>query len=262
MLLAADNLQITDKTIEQALKKMDPGPVQEMVVTCEKAGADIIDINTGPLGRDAEKKMAFFVEAVQDVTDLPVFIDTANPSAMEAGLKASRKKAIINSFSLEPAKLETILPLAKKYNTDIIGYLLYPDSHVPPDSTERLNIAVELLECALQAGIEKEQLILDPIIVPVTWQDGKAQALEILQVLRLLPEVMGFDIRTAAALSNLTSGGNIYEKKLFLERAYLPMLAVSGLDILLVNMLHTATIKLAKTCKMFSDEKVFSWEEI
>jgi 5-methyltetrahydrofolate corrinoid/iron sulfur protein methyltransferase len=167
MILVADNLQITDKAVEAAILRTDAEPIRELVRLCENAGAQAIDINSGPLSRDPEKKMAFLVEAVQSVTDLPVLIDTANPKAMEAGLAANKKTAIINGFSLEPAKLAHILPLAKKYDADIIGYLLYPNSHVPPDSAERLSVAVELFGEFRSAGIDKERLIIDPIIAPV-----------------------------------------------------------------------------------------------
>lgn len=85
------------------------------------------------------KEMEFMVETVQEVSDLPILIDIANPKALEAGLRVSRNKAIINGFSLEPAKLEPILPLTKKFETDIIGYLLYPNGHVPPYGAERLS---------------------------------------------------------------------------------------------------------------------------
>jgi 5-methyltetrahydrofolate corrinoid/iron sulfur protein methyltransferase len=262
MILVADNLQITNSKIEKALKELDPDPILEMVKRCEKAGADSLDINSGPLGRDAEKKMTFLVEAVQDASNLPILIDTANPLAMEAGLKASKAKTIINGFSLEPEKLETILPLAKKYETDIIGFLLYPNSHVPPDGTERLNIAVELLENILNAGIERERLIIDPVVAPVVWQNGRLQDMEILHVIRMLPELLDFPVRTIAGLSNLTTGPGNMEKKLFIERSYLPMLASSGLDMALLNIFHKETIRVAKACNLLMDKKVFSLEEV
>ncbi len=262
MKLVADNLQITNKTIENALSTMNPEPIQEMVKKCERAGADALDINSGPLGKEAERKMFFFVEAVQTVSDLPVLIDTANPNAMEAGLKANKKVAIINGFSLEPEKLETILPLSKKYNVDIIGYLLYPNSHVPADRTERLNIAVELLEKVQAAGVEKEHLIIDPIVAPISWQDGRFQDMEILHVLRLLPELLDFPVKTVAGLSNLTTGGGNIGKKMLLERSYLPMLAASGLYMVLLNIFRNETVRTAKACGAMMNENVFSWEEI
>jgi len=254
MILAADNLQVTNKRIETALNEMNPEPIREMAIRCEKAGAQALDINSGPLGRDAEKKMTLFVEAVQDVSDLPILIDTANPAAMEAGLRANKKTAIVNGFSLQPQKLESIL--------DIIGYLLYPNGHVPPDATERLSIAAEIYHEAEKAGIDKKHLIIDPIVVPLTWQRGRFQAMEILTVIKTLPEVLDYPVRTIVGLSNLIIGRDYREKRLLLERAYLPMLAACDLSIALLNIFHHETVRIAKACISFSDPKVFSWEAI
>ena len=161
MMIVADNIRITNKVIEKAVAEMNPQPVLEMAKRCEAFGAEAIDVNSGPLNRDPEKKMSFLVEAVQDASGLPLILDTTNPKALEAGLCACKNRAIINGFSLEPAKLEFILPLAKKYDADIIGYLLYPNSHVPPDGPERLNIAVELFAEYSKAGLENDRLIID-----------------------------------------------------------------------------------------------------
>lgn len=262
MILVADNIQITNRIIEKAVGILDPKPVQEMARRCEAAGADAIDINSGPLSRDPEKRMAFLVKAVQDVSDLPILIDSANPKAIEAGLHANRKIAIINGFSLEPMKLEAILPLAKKFDTDIIGYLLNSHGHVPPDGSERLNIAVELYRELQAAGIKKERLIIDPVIVPVIWQNGNIQAREILFVLRHLNELLGFPVRTIAGLSNLTTGKEHWDKKLLLERTYIAMLAASGLTMVLLNIFHYETIKAVRACRSLIAPKVFTWDEI
>ncbi len=262
MLLVADNLQIVNKTVYNALEKMDPEPIMDMVVRCEQAGADMIDINAGPLTHDPEKKMAFLVETVQSVTNLPIMIDTANIKAMESGLKVSRKQAIINGFSLEPRKLENILPLAKKYKTDIIAYLLYPNSHVPMNAPDRLGVAIEIFQTVQNIGIDEHHLIVDPVVVPVTWQNGNFQAKEILTVIRNLPDLLGFNVKTIVGLSNLTTGYGHMEKKCLLERTYLPMLAAAGLSSVLLNIFHSETIKIVRACGSLVESKVFSWEEI
>ncbi|GBC64033.1 dihydropteroate synthase [Desulfonema ishimotonii] len=262
MILVSDNLQITNSTIEQAVNRMNPEPVQEMVKKCVKAGAEAIDINSGPLSRDPEKKMAFLVEAVQAVTNLPLLLDTTNPKALEAGLAVSRNTTIINGFSLEPVKLAHILPLAKKYDTDIIGYLLYPNSHVPPDEAERLGVAVELFSAFQKTGLENERLIIDPIIAPVMWDNGTLQDMEILSVLRNLPDLLGFPVRTIAGISNLTTGQGPTKKKRLLEQSYLPMLAAAGLSMALLNVFHTETVLTARACRALTDTKIFTWENV
>jgi len=96
--------------------------------------------------------MAFMVEAVQDVCSLPLYLDTSNPSAIAAGLKVCREKPIINGFSLEPAKIEKILPLAATFDCDIIGFLLYPNGMVPRDAQERLTVAGQLHSRSLRSA--------------------------------------------------------------------------------------------------------------
>ncbi len=258
MILGADNLQITNLSIAQAVETMEPEPVQAMVKKCEAAGAEAIDINSGPLYRDPEKKMSFLVEAVQAVSDLPIIIDTANPEALEAGLAANRNTAIINGFSLEPARIKRILPLAAKYDVGIIGYLLTPKGHVPVDGTSRLNIACELYAEFEKTGNSKKHLIIDPVLVPITWENGTRQAMEILNVIKILPDLLDFPVRTIVGLSNLTTGMGLMEKKLLLERTYLPMLEVSGLKMVLMNIFHNETVETAKTARILTENKIFT----
>lgn len=260
MIIIADNLQVTNPIIQEAVEAMNPEPLRKLVKACKAAGAEAIDINSGPLSREPERKMVFLVETVQSTTDLPILIDTVNPKAIEAGLQANRFKAIVNGFSLEPFKLDEILPLAVNYKADIVGYLLYPDSRVPMNTAERLEIAIELHHAAIQAGLATEQLIIDPIVPPLLWDNGTIQAREVLDVIRRLPDLLGFKVRTIAGLSNLTTGKGEKDKKRRIEQAYLSMLAAAGLDMCLLNVFHTETVATAKVCNTLLREDIFAWK--
>jgi 5-methyltetrahydrofolate corrinoid/iron sulfur protein methyltransferase len=262
MQIIADNIQITNPMITKALNEMDPLPVQDLAKKCVTAGADIVDINPGPLTRDGEEKMTFLVEAVQQVCNLPLSLDTSNPSAMAAGLKACREKPIINGFSLEPAKIEKILPLATEFDCDIIGFLLYPNGMVPGNDEERLNLAVQLFEALNEKGIEPQKLIIDPVLVPLMWEDGSRQAMELLTVIRMLPDLLGFPVKTIVGLSNLTSGKGPKKKKLLLEEVYLSMLASAGLDMVLMNIFNQNTVSTARACESITRRGTFSWEDV
>jgi 5-methyltetrahydrofolate corrinoid/iron sulfur protein methyltransferase len=262
MRIIADNLRITQKAIELAVAENDPLPLQAMAKRCEAAGADGIDINSGPLYRDPESRMAFMVAAVQEVTQLPLILDTSNPKALKAGLLAGKTPVTLNGLSLEPSRLEHILPLAAAHQTDLVCYLLYPNGHVPPDSTERLNVAVSMYQKCLEAGVEPDRVIIDPVVVPLSWQDGLFQAREVLTVVKTLPELLGFPVRTIAGLSNLAAGARDSVKKRLAEQTYLPMLAASGLSMILMNVLHTDSVRVARTCRLFSRESIFTWEMV
>ncbi|HEJ83320.1 MAG TPA: dihydropteroate synthase [Desulfobacteraceae bacterium] len=262
MQIIADNIQITDPRIAQALDEMDPLPIQDLARQCEQAGADIIDINPGPLTRDGEMKMTFLVEAVQEVCHLPLSLDTSNPSAMAAGLRVCREKPIVNGFSLGPAKIEKILPLASRFDCDIIGFLLDPTGRVPGNADERLSLAVQLLEALHEKGVEPERLIIDPVLVPLMWEDGPRQAMELLTVIRMLPELLGCPVKTVVGLSNLTSGRGPKEKRRVMESVYLPMVASAGLDWALMDVSHHHTVSVARACNVITRQRTFSWEEV
>ena len=262
MKIVAENIEITNRVIEKALAEMDPGPVKAMAKQCETGGADIIDINPGPLTRDGEKKMTFLVRTIQDSVSLPLSIDTSNPTAIAAGLKACKKKPVINGFSLEPAKVERILPLAREFDCDIIGFLVHTNGMVPSNADERLELAVQLFTAYNEMGLEPERLIIDPVLAPLMWEDGSAQAVELINVIKMLPDLLGFPVRTVVGISNLTSGKVIKEKKLLLEEVYLSMLAAAGLDMVLLNMFHQRTVSVVRACNAITNRGIFSWEDI
>ncbi|MCP3873752.1 MAG: dihydropteroate synthase [Desulfobacteraceae bacterium] len=259
MKLIGDNLRITKPDIQEALKSGDPMPVQGLVKLCVEKGTFAIDVNTGPLGKSPEKGMAFFIKAVESVTHLPLLIDTSNPVAMKAGLKGASNRPIINGFSLEPRKLEKILPLAKEFDCDIVGFLLYPDSRVPKDEAERFEVAIELIEKAEDAGVPKERVIIDPIVPPLAWEDGIVQARAVLNVIRTLPDLLGFDVRTIGGVSNLTTGAGNKKKKNLMVQSYVAMLATAGLDYALLDILNAETVAAARASSILSKENIFSW---
>ncbi len=262
MKLVADNIRITKPCIAKALDERNPHPIEELARACADAGAWAIDINTGPLKKSPGAAMTFFVEAVQNVTDLPLILDTTNPEAMAAGLEASTNPVILNGISLEPGKLAHILPLAAQYDVDLVGFLLTADSRVPRENEERLAIAMELLAEVDAAGVERERLILDPVVPPLSWDDGPDRARGILDTLRMLPDVLGFKVKTMAGLSNLTTGARERQKKQLLESVYLSMLACAGLDYLLMDILNPAVVSAAVAAELLASKQIFSWAEV
>lgn len=260
MILIADNLRITNPVIERAIADLQPEPIREFVRSCHKAGAQMIDINPGPLPREGAQKMVFLVNTVQEVCDLPLVLDTVNPQAIEAGLGAARNRLIVNGFSLEPRKLERILPLAKKYDAEIIGYLLSPAGQVLGSADDRLQAAVALYAEFEKAGLDQAQLIIDPLVVPVNWQDGHLQAAEVLKTIQTLPDILGFEVKTVVGLSNLTAGAKAHPKRLLLEQVYLGMLAAAGLDMVLLDIFHARTVAAAKAAAALTDQKPFAWD--
>jgi len=262
MQVIADNLQITRPEIEAALFDGDPEPIRSLARNLEAAGADGIDINSGPLPRNPESGMALLVEAVQSATNCRLLLDTTNPRAIAAGLRQSNRPVIINGISMEPAKLEHILPLAAAFDADVIAYLLDAKSRVPSTEAECYEIAVALLQAGESAGLDKSRLIIDPVVSPLMWENGCARNQTILSVIGNLAEVLGFPVRTIAGISNLTSGRGPASKKRLFEAAYLPMLAAAGLDMALLNVFHDQTVRVARACTTLTEQALFSWAAV
>ncbi len=262
MIIISDNFHIINKTIAKALENLDPGPIRDLTFKINKSGAKIIDINPGPMRKDREKKMAFLINTVQKATDLQLCLDSPDPETLKVGLAVCNKKPIINGFSLEPHKLKKILPLAIKHETEIVGFLLFPDGKVAQNLDERLSLAAMLVEEVKIAGLAPDQLIIDPVVVPISWDDGTRQAHDVLSCIRLLPDLLGFPVKTAVGLSNLTSGSTSNDSLLLLEEVYLAMLAEAGLDMVLLNVLRKRSVAAGYLCDAIKNSRILSWAEI
>ena len=109
------------KRFQQALRERDFNYIMERAIEQQDAGADILDINVGLPGIDEAEMMTAVVKAVQSVVSLPLQIDSSDPAAIEAGLRACSGRAIVNSVNAEQDKLDTILPIVKKYGAAVVG---------------------------------------------------------------------------------------------------------------------------------------------
>lgn len=262
MKLIADNIRITKPDIRDALKFNNPEPVGRLARQCAACAPWAIDVNTGPLTRNPEEGMRFFVKSVRKHTDLPLLIDTSNPAAMRTGVELAGKNAVINGFSLESRKIDQILPLAKEFDADIVGFLLFPDSTVPQDAAQRYEVAIQLVQALEKNGIKKERLIIDPVIPPLEWENGIEQARDVLEVIRLLPDVLGFEVRTIGGISNLATRALSPAKKKRMTRIYLAMLAQAGLTYALLDIFDEELVKTAVTADILRNETLFTWEMV
>jgi len=185
--------------------------------------------------------MAWVVNTVQEVTDIPLSLDTTNPVAMEAGLKVCKSKALINSISLQPDRLEQELPLVKKYNADMIG-LLWGTEGMPRDTAERGMLAVDLVYKANQLGILNEAIWIDPIATPVSVEINQVKAcVEFMSMLQdIAPEC-----KSTVGLSNI-SNGTPTDLRPYLNRTYLIMLMRYGLYSAIVDAFDPELIRIAK----------------
>jgi 5-methyltetrahydrofolate corrinoid/iron sulfur protein methyltransferase len=240
MILIGESINIMSKTIGPAMKERNPKPIQELAKAEAEAGMDYLDLNIGPARKAGDELMEWMVNTVQEVTDLPLSLDTTNPVAMEAGLKVCKSKALINSISL--ARMEEELPLVQKYNADFIG-LLWGREGMPRDADERAMIAVELMSKANEMGIPCESIWFDPIVTPVVNIESN-QAKPCLEFMISLEDIVP-GCRSVVGLSNV-SNGTPTDLRPWLNRTYMIMLMRSGLYSAIVDASDPELAKIAK----------------
>ena len=210
MLLIGENLNVMVKKIGTAMKDKDPKPLQELAIAEAEAGVDYIDINLGPARKGGGELMEWVVKIVQEVVDTPLYLDTINAEAIEAGLKVyqnKKGKAVINSIMARPESMDVKLPIAQKYDAGFVA-LLWGPSGLPRDAEERGVLAAELMQKAMEFGIAGEDIWMDPIVTPITSPQSQVQVpscVEFMKMFKDLQEVCP-GMRSTCGLSNVSNG--------------------------------------------------------
>ncbi len=224
MIIIAENINIMSATIGSAMRERKADPIKEIASAVNRASVDYLDLNIGPAQKTGAELMPWLVNIVREVTTKPLSLDTTNPEAIEAGLKLAGQRALINSISLQPERLEKILPLAVQYNAAMIG-LLWGKDGMPRDASERCVLAVDLVYKANEAGIKSEDIWIDPIATPISGDINQVRAS--FEFLQMLPEICP-GCKSIVGLSNV-SNGTPAKLRPYLNRTYLVMLKRFGL---------------------------------
>lgn len=215
------------KKLQAALREGDTGYVLNEALKQEEAGAHILDVNVGLPGLDEPAVLTQTVEAIQEVTGLPLQLDTSNPAAMEAALRRYNGKPLINSVNGKEESLAAILPLVKKYGGGLVCLSL-DDEGIPADAEGRLAIAETIVRRAEEAGIPRRELLVDGLTMPVS--AGGENANVTLETIRRAKRELG--VKTALGVSNVSFG---LPKRDQLNGSFFTMALQSGLDGSIIN---------------------------
>lgn len=239
MILIGESIHIISKVVSEAVRARDAAAIQSLATAQAKAGADYLDLNLGPARRDPEAAGSWLVNTVQEVTGLPISLDTMNPAAMEAGLALCKTRPILNSASGKAESKEHMMPLAVKYNTQVVISVI-TDLGCPPDVDARVESIMETVAYAGSLGICNEDILVDPIILPVS-ADQK-QVREALEFIRILPDLLP-GVRSVVGLSNVSNGTPAHLRGI-LNRTYMVMLERYGLHSAIADVLDPELVEL------------------
>jgi 5-methyltetrahydrofolate corrinoid/iron sulfur protein methyltransferase len=241
--VVAENINIMSKYTGTAMREKDPKPIQEWAEKLTEKGADLLDLNLGPARKGGPEMMQWLVKTVQEVTDLPLFLDTTNSEAVEAGLQVYEIKggpAVINSIMATPERMALQLPLVPKYNCEMVGLMWGPDG-IPRDENERTILLDSMMSQAAEIGIPLEKIWFDPIVVPVSSQQQELQGCT--TFMQWLPDLAP-GCQSTCGLSNV-SNGSPDELRDILNQVYLCMLKKCGITSAILDGFDEEIVKIA-----------------
>jgi cobalamin-dependent methionine synthase I len=226
MLLMGESINGTRKQVAEAIQARDAEFIKTLATDQVEAGAGLLDVNGGVAGGDEVADITWLIETVMSVTDMQLMVDSASPTALDAGVRAvidkGGKVPFINSISGEQSRIDAVLPLVEKYKCPVVGLCL-SDEGIPPTAEDRFAVAKQLFDLCSGAGLPGEDLWVDPLVMAVSADSTAAQVT--MDTLKLVKERL--PVRTTGGLSNVSFG---LPNRALLNRTFVAMCAGLGID--------------------------------
>jgi len=214
------------KALAESLRAGSLEIVRQLAVEQEHAGADLLDVNVGAAGVDAVALLPRAVSALAGLTDVPLVIDTTDPLALEAALKAYPGRALVNSVNGGAESLASVLPLAKRYGAAVVALAL-DDAGIPSDAAGRVAVVERIRAAAHAAGLTDDDIVADCLVLTAA-TDAHAAPTTVAAV----AAVHASGLATVLGVSNVSHG---LPGRPELNAAFLAMARESGLDAAIVN---------------------------
>ena len=253
MLVVGENINASNKKVGQAIADKDREYIAGLARKQSEAGADFIDVNAGTaLGswESPEAAMEWLIEVVRSVTDKPLTIDSDMPSVIGAGLrKYPGDTVMINSVNAEASRLHSIGPLAAERRSLLVA-LAMGEGAIPKRVEERLAACEAIMSALKQMGVDEEQVLFDPLVLPVSVDT--TQAVVTLKTIEGIKSRFP-SARTVVGLSNISYG---LPNRDMVNRAFLLMAVAVGLDAAIMNPLDAKMMSFVKAADMLMGKDV------
>ncbi len=251
MLVIGELINGMYKAVGKAIQEKAEDVIQHLATDQVEAGANVLDVNTGPYSKNPKDDMKWLVESIQKVVDVPLSIDSTKEDVIEEGLKLAKKKAIINSTSADEEKMGKVLPLVKKYNASIIG-LTMDKKGVPNDKDKRVELGAIIASKCMEYGIDIEDLYVDPIILPVNVAQGQCGA--VLESIKEIGIISDPPPKTLLGLSNVSQGTKL---RSLVNRTFLVMAVANGLSGAIMDPLDKELMDAMITAELILNKNIY-----
>ncbi len=223
------------KMLVKEMAEGDFSRVEKDALAQVAAGAHMLDVNAGIPLADEPGILAETIKLVQSLTDVPLSIDSSIVAALEAGLEVYQGKALLNSVTGEEERLESVLPLVKKYNCAVVA-ISNDETGISEDPDVRFEVAKKIVERAEDHGIPRADVVVDPLVMPIGAM-GTA-GVQVMQLVRRLREEL--KVNTTCGASNVSFG---LPNRDGVNAAFLTMAMASGLTSAITNPLHDSIMQ-------------------
>ena len=223
------------KMLAKEMAEGDFSRVEKDALAQVAAGAHMLDVNAGIPLADEPGILAETIKLVQSLTDIPLSIDSSIVAALEAGLEVYQGKALLNSVTGEEERLESVLPLVKKYNCAVVA-ISNDETGISEDPDVRFEVAKKIVERAEDHGIPRADVVVDPLVMPIGAM-GTA-GVQVMQLVRRLREEL--KVNTTCGASNVSFG---LPNRDGVNAAFLTMAMASGLTSAITNPLHDSIMQ-------------------
>lgn len=208
------------KRLAEALRAGDLSVVRAEAIAQVAAGADILDVNVGATGVDEAAMLPLVVQAVAEVVDVPLSLDSRKAEALAAALAVCPGRPIVNSVTGEETSLQEVLPLVKEFGVPVIGLTLN-EKGIPAEAEARVEIACHIVERADALGIPREDVIIDCLALSLGANVKAGPAT--LEATRRVRDELG--VNQTQGISNISHG---LPNRPMLNSAYLTMAIEAG----------------------------------
>ena len=228
VVLIGERINPTGKPrFKEALRLGDMDHILREAVMEEESGAQVLDVNVGLPEINEAELLAKTVKAIQEISTLPLQIDSANPLAMEQALRVYNGKAMINSVNGKEESMKAVFPLVKKYGGVVVALTL-DEGGIPKTAEGRVDIAKKILSRAESYGIDKDDIIFDPLAMSVSADRDAAR--ETLRAVKMISQDLG--CHTSLGVSNVSFG---LPKRELINSAFLSLALANGLSAAIIN---------------------------
>lgn len=251
-MVIGERIHCISPAIRNAIAERNLEPIFKRAKEQLDAGAHYLDVNIGPAEKDGEQVMQWIVQAIQsEFNNVPLVLDTANKKAIEAGIKVynrSKGKPIVNSADAGD-RIDNINLAAAN---DAMTIALCAKEGIPRDNDERMMFCQEMLERGMEAGMDPEDMLFDPLFLVIKGMQEKQ--VEVLEAIKMISE-MG--LKSTGGLSNVSNGAP-KELRPTMDAVMVAMSIQCGLTSAIVNPCDKLLMDTIKTCDIILGKTLYA----